>query len=159
MTVCSAESAKTSQYSQYSSFPRVTSNRPQLPLPTSSPNAVNVSAKQVPVLHEMMCAIWKSRIPWTGGRLPQVWQTTQAPGFLVAILKHCNSARRASTCQHGATPHVSSATLHFALKGRYNRELWNPFRVRARTKQQPGAAFIRNRGFSCPRLICGSLSG
>jgi len=37
--------------------------------------------------------------------------------------------------------------------------LWNPFRVRVQTGYQHGAAFIRIRGFSCPRLICASLSG
>jgi len=37
--------------------------------------------------------------------------------------------------------------------------LWNPFRVRVQTGYQPGAAFIRIGGFSCPRLIYASLSG
>ncbi len=47
----------------------------------------------------------------------------------------------------------------FALKGLHKTALWNPFRVRVRMVRQPGAAFIRIRGFSCPRLICASLSG
>jgi len=37
--------------------------------------------------------------------------------------------------------------------------LRNPVRVHVQTEQQPGAAFIRIRGFSGPRLICQSLSG
>ncbi len=49
--------------------------------------------------------------------------------------------------------------MRFALKGRHKIALWNPFRVRVRMVREPGAAFIRIRGFSCPRLICASLSG
>ena len=52
-----------------------------------------------------------------------------------------------------------SAAMRFALKGQHKTALWNPFRVRVRMVSQPGAAFIRIRGFSCPRLICASLSG
>ena len=52
-----------------------------------------------------------------------------------------------------------SAAMRFALKGRHKTVLWNPFRVRVRMVREPGAAFIRIRGFFCPRLICTSLSG
>ena len=52
-----------------------------------------------------------------------------------------------------------SAALRFALKGLHKTVLWNPFRVRVRAVREPGAAFIRIRGFSCPRLISASLSG
>ena len=54
---------------------------------------------------------------------------------------------------------VSTAPTHFALKGQRRRALRNPVRVHVQTEHQPGAAFIRIRGFSCPRLICASLSG
>ncbi len=81
------------------------------------------------------------------------------PRILESPLKHCDSAQRATTGQPGATPQVLSATMRFALKGRDKTALWNPFRVRVRMVREPGAAFIRIRGFSCPRLICASLSG
>ena len=77
-------------------------------------------------------------------------------------LNHCDSAQRASAPQHGATPtppQVSTAATRVALKGQHRPALWNPFRVRVQTGYQPGAAFIRIRGFSCPSLICASLSG
>lgn len=35
----------------------------------------------------------------------------------------------------------------------------NPVRVRVQTADQPGATIFRIRRFSCPRLICPSLSG
>jgi len=58
----------------------------------------------------------------------------------------------------GNAPCFAAAT-RFVLKGQHRTALWNPFRVRIQTGYQPGAAFIRIRGFSCPRLICASLSG
>ena len=74
-------------------------------------------------------------------------------------LNHCDSAQRASASQRGATPQVSTAATRFALKGQHRPALCNPFRVRVQTGYQPEAAFIRIRGFTCPRLICASLSG
>ena len=71
----------------------------------------------------------------------------------------CYSAQRASGSPPGATPQVSTVATHFALKGQRRPALRNPVRVRVQTVHQPGAAFIRIRGFSCPRLICASLSG
>jgi|GEM_PF-3628574 len=61
--------------------------------------------------------------------------------------------------QRQATLQVSTAATRFALKEQHRPALRNPFRVRVRTGYQPGAAFIRIRGFSCPRLRCASLSG
>jgi len=78
---------------------------------------------------------------------------------LLVAFNHCDSAQRASASQLRATPQVSTAATRFALKGQHTPALWNPFRVRVRTGYQPGAALIRIRGFSCPRLICASLSG
>ena len=74
-------------------------------------------------------------------------------------LSHCDSAQRVSASQPEATPQVSTAATRFALKGQHRPALWNPFRVRVQTGYQPGAAFIHIRGFSCPRLMCASLSG
>jgi len=74
-------------------------------------------------------------------------------------LTNFDSAQRASARQPGATPQISTAATRFVRKGQHRPALWNPFRVRVRTGYQPGAAFIRIRGFSCPRLICASLSG
>ena len=81
------------------------------------------------------------------------------PRILECQLEHCDSAQRATTCQPGATPQVLSIAMRFALKGLHKTVLWNPFRVRVRMVREPGAAFIRIRGFSCPRLICASPSG
>jgi len=81
---------------------------------------------------------------------------------LLVSLNHCDSAQRASGSQPGATPgnapgfHGSNT---FCPERQHRPALWNPFRVRVPTGHQPGAAFIRIRGFSCPRLRCASLSG
>jgi len=78
---------------------------------------------------------------------------------LLVALNHCDSAQRASASQPGSTAQVSTAATRFALKGKHRPALRNPFRVRVQTGYQPGAAFIRIRGFTCPRLTCVSLSG
>jgi len=104
----------------------------------------------------MKCACQKSRM--SSGSVANHTNHT-GPRTLESPLKHCDSAQRAITGQPGATPQVFSAAMRFALKGLHKTELWNPFRVRVRTVRELGAAFIRIRGFSCPRLICTSLSG
>ena len=81
------------------------------------------------------------------------------PRILESPLKHCDPAQRATTRQPGATPQVLSIAMRFALEGLHQTALWNPFRVRVRMVREPGATFIRIRGFSCPMLICASLSG
>ena len=81
------------------------------------------------------------------------------PRILESPLKHCDPAQRATTRQPGATPQVLSIAMRFALEGLHQTALWNPFRVRVRMVREPGAAFIRIRRFSCPRLISASLSG
>jgi len=78
---------------------------------------------------------------------------------LLVALNHYDSAQRDSASQPEATPQVSTAATRFGRKGQYRPALWNPVRVRVQMGYQPGAAFIRIRGFSCPRLICASLSG
>jgi len=54
----------------------------------------------------------------------------------------------------GQRPQVLRASKHFALKGQGRPALRNPVRVRVQRERQPGAAFIRIRRFTCPRLIC-----
>jgi|GEM_PF-6926318 len=62
-------------------------------------------------------------------------------------------------CISGSADTVDMVAPASGGKDNVRPALWNPFRVRVQTGYQPGAAFIRIRGFSCPRLLCASLSG
>ena len=82
------------------------------------------------------------------------------PRTLESPLKHCDSAQRASTGQPGATPNGTYFVFVVPPSGGNRHSGPCEFRLKAVLQtSEPGAAFIRIRGFSCPRLICASLSG
>jgi len=82
------------------------------------------------------------------------------PRTLESPLKHCDSAQRASTGQPGATPNGTYFVFVVPPSGGNRHSGPCEFRLKAVLQtSEPGAAFIRIHGFSCPRLICTSLSG
>ena len=75
-------------------------------------------------------------------------RTTGKERMVPRILKGCQKQRIWHPCQ-GARPIFGSST----------NEVRDLEMADSGGRYQPGAAFIRIRGFSCPRLICASLSG